>query len=130
MDTKIVHTSSTFSDCCQELLQESEVNLDNYFDRIVAGDEIWVYYYNPFSQHEATDWKRPDEETPTRLRQTRLAKNIMMVIFWDKYSMLLSEYLLRETAISGLYYPPIIEWLSCAILEKRGGNVSDGVLLL
>ena len=26
--------------CCQELLQESKVNLDNYFDRIVTGDEI------------------------------------------------------------------------------------------
>ena len=26
-------------DCCQELLQESEVNLDNHFDRIVTGDE-------------------------------------------------------------------------------------------
>ena len=26
-------------DCCQELLQESEVNSDNYFHRIVTGDE-------------------------------------------------------------------------------------------
>ena len=33
-------------DCCQELLQESEVNSDNYFERIVTGDETWVYYYD------------------------------------------------------------------------------------
>ena len=26
-------------DCCQELLQESEVNPDNFFDSIVTGDE-------------------------------------------------------------------------------------------
>ena len=26
-------------DCCQELSQESEVNLDNYFHRIVTNDE-------------------------------------------------------------------------------------------
>ena len=38
--TKIAHTHSTFSDCCEELVQESEVNLDNYFDRIVIGHEI------------------------------------------------------------------------------------------
>ena len=36
-------------DCCQELLQESEVNPDNYFHRFVIGDETWVYYYNPLS---------------------------------------------------------------------------------
>ena len=40
-------------DCCQELLQESEINQDNYFDRIVTGDETWVYYYDPLSQREA-----------------------------------------------------------------------------
>ena len=27
-------------DCCQELLQESEVNSDNYFHRVVTDDEI------------------------------------------------------------------------------------------
>ena len=31
-------------DCCQEPLQKSEVNPDNYFDRIVTGDETYVYY--------------------------------------------------------------------------------------
>ena len=40
-------------DCCQELLQESEVNLDNYFDLIVTGDETWPYYYDFLSQQEA-----------------------------------------------------------------------------
>ena len=29
-------------DCCQELLQESEVNPDNYFQCIVTRDKIWV----------------------------------------------------------------------------------------
>ena len=40
-------------DCCQELSQESEVNPGNYFDRIVTGDETWVYYHDPLSQQEA-----------------------------------------------------------------------------
>ena len=39
--------------CYQELLQESEVNSDNYFHRIVIGDETWVHYYDLFSQQEA-----------------------------------------------------------------------------
>ena len=37
-------------DCCQELLQESEVNQDNYFHCIVTDDETRVYYYDPLSQ--------------------------------------------------------------------------------
>ena len=52
-------------DYCQELLQESEVNPNNYFHRIVTSDEIWVYYYDFLSQRGATVWKKPGEETPS-----------------------------------------------------------------
>ena len=47
-----------------------------------------------------------------------------MVIFWDKSSTLLSEYLPGGTMISGSYYASIIERLRCAIVEKRGGKVA------
>ena len=52
-------------DCYQELLQQSEVNLDNYFDCIVTGDESWIHRYDPLSQLEAKIWKRLGEQTPT-----------------------------------------------------------------
>ena len=74
--------------------------------------------------------KKPGEATPTRLRRTRPAKKIMMIIFWDEYGILLKECLLRGTTISNPYYTSIIERLHCAILEKRGGKVSNGMLLL
>ena len=71
--------------------------------------------------------KKPDEETPTRLRRTRPAEKI---IFWDRYGILLAEYLPDGTTISGSYYASITERLCSAILEKYRGKVSDGVLLL
>ena len=55
-------------DCCQELLQESEVNSDNYFHSIVVDDETWLYYYDLLSQQEVKIWKKAGEETATRLR--------------------------------------------------------------
>ena len=54
----------------------------------------------------------------------------MIVIFWDKYSILVCEYLPGGTTVSGPYYAPIVERLRCAILDKRRGKVSDGALLL
>ena len=77
-------------DCCQELLQESEFNPDNYFDRIVTGDEIWIHYYDPLSEQEAKVWRNSDEETTAQLRRTRPIEKTMMIIFWDKYGILLS----------------------------------------
>ena len=54
----------------------------------------------------------------------------MMIIFWDRYGILLSEYLPGGTTISGSYYASITERLCSAILEKCRRKVSDVVLLL
>ena len=48
----VTNIYSTFSHCCQELLQESRVNSDNYFHRIVTNYENWLYYYDPLSEEE------------------------------------------------------------------------------
>ena len=132
MDTEIVDPNSTCLSCplcCQEL-QESEVNPDNSFDSIVTGDESWIHHYDPLSQLEAKVWKRLSEQTPTRLRQERSAGKIMMLIFWDKDDILLTDYRPRGTTINGPYYASIIERLHSVILEKRRSKVSRRVLLL
>ena len=71
-------------DCCQELLQQSEVNPAKFFHCIVIGDESWIHHYDPLNQLEAKVWKRLGEQTPTRLHQEGSAGKIMMMIFWDK----------------------------------------------
>ena len=71
-------------DCCQELLQQSEVNPAKSFDCIVTCDESWIHRYDPLSQLESKVWKRLGELTSTRLCQEKSAGKIMMMIFWDK----------------------------------------------
>ena len=89
-----------------------------------------MYYYDLLSQKETKIPKKPDEETLTRLLRTRPAEKITMVIFWDKYGIMLNEYLPRRTTISGSYYVSITQQLCYAILEKCCGKVTDEVLLL
>ena len=117
-------------DCCQEFLQQSEVNPTKFSDCIVTGDESWTHHYNPLSQLKAKVWKRLDEQTPTRLYQERSAGKIMMIIFRNKDGVLLTEHLPRETTINGPSDASIIKRLRSVIVEKRCGKVSHGVLLL
>ena len=133
MGTEIVDTNSTSQSCpfcCQELLKQSEVNPVNFFDCIVTGDESWIHHYDPLSELEAKIWKRLGEQTPTRLRQERSSGKMMMMIFWDRDGVPLTEYLPRRTTINGPYYASIIERLHSVIVEKECGKVSRGVLLL
>ena len=118
-------------DCCQELLQQSEVYPAKFSDCIVTDDESWTHHYDPLSQLEAKVWKRLGKQTPTRLHQERSVGKIMMIIFWDKDGVLLTEYLLpRGNAINGPCYASIIERLRSVIVEKGRGKVNHGMLLL
>ena len=46
-----------------------------------------------------------------------------MAIFWNKYGILVTEYVPRGTTVSGPYYASIIERLHCVILEKCRGKL-------
>ena len=121
MPTEIVDTNSTCQSCplcCQEFLQHSEVNPDKFCDCIVIGDKSWIHQYDPLSQLEAKVRKRSDEQAPTQLRQERSAGKMMMIIFWDKDGVLLTEYLPRETTINAPSNTSIIERLRSVIFEK------------
>ena len=53
-----------------------------------------------------------------------------MTIFWDRDGILLINYPARGNTIHDFYYASLIERLHSAILKKRLGKVSHGVLLL
>lgn len=68
-------------DCCEELLQESEVDSAEFFSRIVTGVESWVKRYDPLSQQEVSVWKVPGAPTPRRLPDQRSAGKIRMAFY-------------------------------------------------
>ena len=114
-------------DCCQELLQQSEVNPVQFFHCIVTGDESCIHHYDPLGQLEAKVWKRLRGQTPTRLRQERSAGKIMMMIFWGKRWC--SAHRVPATW-NHPCYASVIERLRSVIVEKGRGKFIHGVLLL
>ena len=54
----------------------------------------------------------------------------MMIIFWDKGGVLLTEYLPCGTTINGPSDASHIEQLRSFIVEKGRGKISRGVVLL
>ena len=117
-------------ECFEELLQESNEDPIDFLGRIVTGDETWIHHYDPLSQLEAKVWKKTGEKTTTRPRIQRSTGKIMMTIFWDNEGILLTDYLSRGDTISGQYYASLIDRLRSAVLEKRRGKLTHGVLLL
>ena len=54
----------------------------------------------------------------------------MATLFWDSKGIILIDYNLAGTSITGEYYANVIKQLRVAIKEKRRGKLAAGVLLL
>ena len=64
MDTEIFDTNSTSLSCgllSRAPATERSIELDNFFDCIVTGDESWIHHYDSLSQLQAKVWTRLGE---------------------------------------------------------------------
>jgi len=121
---------ATRVDTCRELLDWHRSDPENFFSRVVTGDETWLHHWDPESKQESMQWKHMSSPPPKKFRTQASAGKIMATIFWDTDGVIMIDYLPPKTTITGQYYATVIRNLRSAIKEKRRGKLSQRVLLL
>ena len=120
--------------CCQQFSEENldtlRANPENFFSRIVAGDETWVHNHDPETKQESMQWKHKGSATPKKFRVQQSVGKIMATAFWDSGDVLLLKFMPLKTTITGDTYASIMVALRENIKQKRRGKLSAGVLLL
>ncbi|KAF7251792.1 hypothetical protein EYD10_02920 [Varanus komodoensis] len=111
--------------CCREFLELCGKDPLRIFNRIVTGDETWVYHYDPESKQEPMQWHKKGAD-PLK----KFAGKIMATVFWDSKGILMIEYTKRGETINVASYATTLRNLREAIKEKRQGKLTAGVLLL
>ena len=56
---------------------------EDVLKKVIAGDESWVYGYDPETKQQSLQWKRLDEPRPKKARQSRSHVKSMLLIFLD-----------------------------------------------
>jgi len=116
--------------CCQENLELLTKDPEHFFQRLVTGDETWVYHRDPEFKMESMQWKHKTSPTPKMCRVEKSAGKVMATVFWDEKGLLLLEFMPQKTTITRQTYANTITTLREAIKEKRRGKLSAGLLLL
>ncbi|EYC37300.1 hypothetical protein Y032_0807g2447 [Ancylostoma ceylanicum] len=128
-------TLSAFEKKCRvehsnEILRSFQNSGEEFLQRVVTGDELWIHHYDPESQEQSREWRRPGSPRPVRPRMEPTAGKVLATIFWDAEGILLVDYLKENATIAGHYYANLLFQLREAIKEKRRGKVTHGILLL
>ena len=77
--------------CCQENLELLTEDPEHFFQRLVTGDETWVYHRDPESKMESMQWKYKTSPTSKKFRVEKSAK---------------SQAAIRQCGFQQLNHPP------------------------
>ena len=104
-------------------------NPENFFSRIITGDEAWDHFHDPETTQESMQWKHKGSPTPKKFREQQSAGKIKATVFFGlrRYS----AFEIHATQ-DNHYWKHLLPqwWLYARISNKFRGKLSAGVLLL
>ncbi|KFD62063.1 hypothetical protein M514_25782 [Trichuris suis] len=111
-----------------ELLTKIEANETGFSDRIVTGDETWIYQYDPESRIQSKQWLPKGSAGPVKFKAERSARKVMATIFRDSDGVILTDFLEGERAVTASSYKAVLRKLKTALARKRRAKLHLGVL--
>lgn len=101
---------------------------EDFLYRFVTMDETWCHHFTPETKMMSKQWKHMGSPPPKKARVVQSANKVMASIFWDADGILLIDFLERGHTVTGEYYSNLLRQLRAAIIEKRRGKLTRGVL--
>ena len=104
---------------------------ENVLNKVITGDESWMYGYDPETKKQSSQWnKRSDEPRPKKARQSRSHVKSMLIISFDCEGVAHYEFAPRGQTINKQYYVDVLKRLRDAVRRKRPRFWSSGDWLL
>ncbi|UYV67884.1 hypothetical protein LAZ67_5002380 [Cordylochernes scorpioides] len=76
----------------------------NLLQRVITGDEAWVYGYNVETKAQSSQWKLPHEPRPKKARQVRSNVEVLLTLFFDCRGVVHNEFLPQGRTVNKEYY--------------------------
>ena len=110
------------------ILTKIEANEDSFFERLVTGDETWVYQFDPESKNQSKEWHPRGAAGPIKFKTERSVKKIMATVFWDSEGIILIDFLEGQKTVTSSYYEGVLRKLKTSIAKKRRGKLHKQIL--
>ncbi|UYV85017.1 hypothetical protein LAZ67_X004272 [Cordylochernes scorpioides] len=74
----------------------------NLLQRVITGDEAWVYGYDVEIKAQSSQWKLPHEPKPKKARQVRSNVKVLLTVFFDCRGVVHHEFLPQGRTVNYL----------------------------
>ncbi|UYV83323.1 hypothetical protein LAZ67_23000513 [Cordylochernes scorpioides] len=90
----------------------------NLLQRVIIGDEAWVYGYDVETKAQSSQWKLPHEPRPKKARQIRSNVKVLLTVFFDCRGVVHHEFLPQGRTVNKEYYLQVMRNLREEIRQK------------
>ena len=100
-------------------LHEWAQNDPNFMSSVVAGDECWVYEYDPETKQMSSQWNTASSPRPKKAQQVKSNVKTMLIAFFDIDGLVRHEYVPRGWTVSKEFYRTVLQCLRNAVCRHR-----------
>ena len=91
----------------------------NFLNTGIAGDESWVYRYDPETKAQSSQWKHPSSLRPKKARQVCSNVKVLLTFFFYLCGVVHHEYAPQGQTVTKEYYVGVLCRLRNAVRLKR-----------
>lgn len=103
---------------------------DKFLNHIVTDDETWILFTNMETKWQSMQWLHTGLPKPKKFKQTFSTQKLVTRVFCDCFGVLLVEFMEPGTTIMSAVYCEALNRLRRAIVNKRHGALTSGIVLL
>jgi len=112
---------------CQDLLGRLEIEPD-FLDKIITGDESWVFDYDPETKRQSAEWQTESSPRPKKARMSRSRVKTMIIDFFDSRGIVHKEFVPPGQTVNHAFYKDVLKRLRKRVQRVRTDIADDWVL--
>jgi histone-lysine N-methyltransferase SETMAR len=104
---------------CSELLERVQSEGDEFLNKIITGDETWIFQYDPETKRQSQQWKTPLSPRPKKARMSKSKVKTMLISFFDNRGIVHKEFVPPGQTVNAVFYRDVLERLRKRVLRVR-----------
>ena len=113
---------------CSELLEYCHSD-KTFLQRIVTGDETWVYHFEPESKKASMEWRHLTSPRSKKFKFQQSAGKVLVTVFWDSVGVTRVDFISKGVTINSDIYVDTLKKLKARIQRVRPALQFSKVLL-
>ena len=100
----------------------------DFMERVVTGDEIWVFEYDPETKRQSCEWHSPGSPCPRKARMSKSRIKSMLIVFFDSKGIVHKEFLPSGQTINVAFYVEVLQRLRNRVARVRPEIADEWIL--